>query len=159
VPVSAEDFKQALRQFASGVTIVTVSSNGKLHGATASSFASVSLEPPLILVCLDKTSQTRALLLEEGAFAANVLGSEQEEVARAFSVRGVKPFDRLPHRLGVDGAPLLEGAIAWIECRVHQVVDAGDHDIIIGEVIACSTGSGAPLVYYDAAYRLLNHDL
>ena len=122
---------------------------------TASSFASVSLEPPLILVCLDKASRTRALILEKGSFAVNILADDQEEVSRSFSRRGTKPFDRLPHRIGKTGDPLLDGAIASIECRLDQMVEAGDHDIFVGEVLACEARAGTPLLYYDQAYRSL----
>lgn len=153
--VKPDDFRRALKRFASGITVVTVGSD-ELHGMTASSFASVSLDPPLVLVCLDKTSRTRELMLEKGSFAVNVLSAEQEEVSRSFSKRGTKPFTELPHHLGVDGHPLLDDAIAWIECNVHQVVEGGDHDIVIGEVTACNAGAGNPLIYFDQGYRGLN---
>jgi flavin reductase (DIM6/NTAB) family NADH-FMN oxidoreductase RutF len=153
--VSPDDFRRALRKFVSGVTIVTVSADGELHGATASSFASVSLEPPLILVCLDKTSHTRELLLKTDSFAVNVLGADQADVARAFSLRGQKPFDSLRHHAGSQGAPLFDDSIAWIECKTERVVDAGDHDIVIGEVTSCDATDSMPLVYYEADYRSL----
>jgi flavin reductase (DIM6/NTAB) family NADH-FMN oxidoreductase RutF len=153
--VSPDDFRRALRKFASGVTIVTVSVDGELHGATASSFASVSLDPPLILVCLDKTSHTRELLLKEGSFAVNILGADQTEIARAFSLRGPKPFDRIRHHAGSQGAPLFDDSIAWIECKTERVVEAGDHDIVIGEVTSCDATDRMPLLYYEADYRSL----
>lgn len=156
MPVEPESFRRALRRFATGVTVVTVDHDGELHGMTASSFASVSLEPPLVLVCLDKTSRTRALILEKGSFAINVLAGDQEEVSRSFSRRGTKPFDQLPHHAGTRGDPLLDGAIAWIECRLEEMVPAGDHDIFVGEVLACGDRDGAPLLYYDQAYRSLS---
>lgn len=155
MPVEPESFRRALRRFATGVTVVTVDHDGELHGMTASSFASVSLEPPLILVCLDRTSRTRALILEKGSFAVNVLADDQETVSRSFSRRGMKPFDELPHRAGATGNPLLDGAIAWIECRLDQMVEAGDHDIFVGEVLASQDHEGTPLLYYDQAYRSL----
>jgi len=148
-------FRSALRRFASGVTVVTVEHDGELHGMTASSFASVSLDPPLILVCLDRASRTRALILEKGSFAVNILGGDQEEVSRSFSRRGTKPFDRLPHHIGDGGDPVLDGAIASIECRLDQMVAAGDHDIFVGEVLACDARPGEPLLYYDQGYRAL----
>jgi flavin reductase (DIM6/NTAB) family NADH-FMN oxidoreductase RutF len=153
--VSPDDFRRALRKFVSGVTIVTVSADDELHGATASSFASVSLDPPLILVCLDKASHTRALLLKRGSFAVNVLGADQAEVARAFSMRGQKPFDRLRFHLGSQGAPLFDDSIAWMECKTERVVEAGDHDIVIGEVTSCDATEEMPLMYYEADYRTL----
>ncbi|MGH2730136.1 MAG: flavin reductase family protein [Actinomycetota bacterium] len=153
--VSEEEFRDALKKFPSGVTVVTVADDDRLHGMTASSFASVSLIPPLILVCLDKTSHTRSLMTEGGSFAVNVLGAGQEEASRAFAQSGEKPFDALGYRTGKLGSPLLEGAIAWLECRATQVVDGGDHDIIIGEVLESEVTDGTPLVYYDRGYRSL----
>ena len=153
--VEPESFRRALRRFATGVTVVTVDHDGELHGMTASSFASVSLDPPLVLVCLDKASRTRALILEKGTFAINVLADDQEEVSRSFSRRGTKPFDELAHRSGRSGDPLLDGAIAWLECRLDQMVEAGDHDIFVGEVLASDDNEGAPLLYYDQTYRSL----
>ncbi|HVF52405.1 MAG TPA: flavin reductase family protein [Actinomycetota bacterium] len=152
---SEEDFKNALRKFASGVTVVTVSSESGLHGMTASSFASVSLAPPLILVCIDKTSRTRELLSERGAFAVNVLAAGQEVVSRGFSRRGEKPFEDSGYAIGKSGAPLLSGTIAWLECDTHQIFDAGDHEIVIGAVRACSWVDTDPLIYFDGAYRSL----
>ena len=153
--VSPDEFRLALKRFATGVTVVTVAGGSRAHGMTASSFASVSLEPPLVLVCLDKSSTTRSLILEHGTFAVNVLGGDQEHVSRRFAKRGTKPFEELTHSPGVNGDPLLDGAIAWIECEVHQIVEAGDHDIVIGKVIACDARPGAPLVYFEQEYRSL----
>lgn len=155
--VSPEEFRRALRKFVSGVTIVTVAHGDRLHGMTASSFASVSLEPPLILVCLDKSSQTRSLLLEVGSFAVNVLSAEQEDVARAFSRPGIKPFDELAHRPAANRAPLLNDSIAWLECSTREIVDGGDHDVIIGEVLASEVREGEPLLYYEQDYRGLKN--
>lgn len=153
--VGPEDYRQALRRFASGITVVTVARDDELHGMTASSFAAVSLQPPLILVSLEKGSRTRELVLEQGSFGVNVLADHQESLARAFSEAGDKPFDDTKHRLGSTGAPLLEGAIAWLECNISQSVDAGDHDVVIGEVLTCDAREGTPLVYFNRAYRSL----
>lgn len=154
--VERDEFRRALQRFASGVTVVTVGGD-EPHGMTASSFASVSLDPPLVLVCLDKSSKTRGLILERGSFAVNVLSGEQEEVSRSFSRRGTKPFADLPHHYGVAEHPLLDDAIAWIECNVHNVIKSGDHDIVIGEVVACDAQEGDPLLYVDQGYRGLSH--
>ena len=147
------EFRASLSRFASGVTVVTVGSGGGLHGMTASSFASVSLEPPRVLVCLDKSSRTRALLSD--TFAVNVLSSDQEEISRAFAHAGDKPFHDYEHKIGSSGAPLLHGAIAWIECRTSSIVDGGDHDIIVGDVTGCTSADGDPLIYYARGYRSL----
>lgn len=154
--VSPQEYKEALSRFTSGVTVVTVGMGDQVHGMTASSFASVSLDPPLVLVSLEKQSRTRDLVIEAGAFAVNILESSQREVARAFARRGVKPFDRLSYRLGVTGAPLIEGSLAHLECRTVNVVGGGDHDLFIAEVTATEVHEGAPLVYYRRDYRALD---
>ena len=152
--VDPQDFRSALGRFASGVTVVTVSANGRKHGMTASSFASVSLEPPRILVCLDKSSTTRALLSD--SFAVNILSAEQEGISRSFAGTGEKSFDEMPHESGTNGAPLIHGALAWIECSTSSIVDGGDHDIIVGDVTACTYSDGVPLLYYSRSYRKID---
>ncbi|MDQ4025259.1 MAG: flavin reductase family protein, partial [Actinomycetota bacterium] len=149
-------FRDALRMFASGVTIVTVAGESELHGMTASSFASVSIDPPLVLVCLDQTSRTRALVAQTGTFAVNVLRSDQREASRAFARPGLKPFATIPHHAGGNGAPVLDDAIAVLECSTYRTFEAGDHDVVLGEVTAASAPGGDPLVYYDGAYRSLS---
>jgi flavin reductase (DIM6/NTAB) family NADH-FMN oxidoreductase RutF len=156
VGVGPSEYKDALRKFASGVTLVTVAADGDVHGMTASSFASVSLDPPLIVVSLEKGSRTREMVLASRRFIVNILSNDQEDIAHAFATVGHKSFESLPHRLGQDGAPLIDGAIAWIECDVRDIVDGGDHDVVIAEVVACSTAEGSPLLYYNRDYRSLN---
>jgi flavin reductase (DIM6/NTAB) family NADH-FMN oxidoreductase RutF len=151
--VDSQSFKESLGRFASGVTVVTVEADGTKHGMTASSFASVSLDPPRVLVCLDKSSRTRALLSD--SFAVNILSADQEEISRAFAHKGDRPFELLPHETGANGAPLIHGALAWIECSTSSIVDGGDHDIIVGDVTECTSADGQPLIYYARAYRSL----
>jgi flavin reductase (DIM6/NTAB) family NADH-FMN oxidoreductase RutF len=158
VAVSSDDFRAALRRFATGVTVVTVAAPDGPHGMTASSFASVSLDPPLVLVCLGRSSRTRHLLSETNFFVVNVLAAHQEHISRAFARQGVKPFDKLPHRLTQDGAPVLDGVIAWMECSVEQIVQAGDHDVVVGRVARSSATDEEPLVYFDQRYRELTRD-
>jgi flavin reductase (DIM6/NTAB) family NADH-FMN oxidoreductase RutF len=152
VPVESQKFRDALRKFASGTTIVTVTQSGKPHGMTASSFASASLNPPLIVVLLDVASRTREILAATGRFAVNILGEDQEWMAKAFAQPGDKPFDKLTHRPGLDGVPLIDGAIAWLECKVKETANAGDHDIFVGEVLTAESTELPPLIHYDRAY-------
>ncbi len=156
--VSPDAFRSALRKFASGVTIVTVAAGDELHGMTASAFASVSLAPPLVLVCLDKMSRTLTLLRDTGVFSVNVLGAGQEEVSAAFAQRGLKPFASIPHRRGDNGTPVLDDAIAVLECTTYRVFEAGDHEVVLGEVSAAQALRGEPLVYYEGTYRSLSSD-
>lgn len=151
--VTAHGYKETLRRFASGITIVTVGAGTDLHGMTASSFASASLDPPLIVVCLDKASRTLELLRETRAFAVNMLAEGQEDLARAFSSRGPKPLAESSSRKTGSGSPLLDGSLAWLDCTVHEIVDAGDHEIVLGRVTATELGEGRPLLYYEGSYR------
>ena len=153
--VSPDAFRDALRKFASGVTIVTVAAGDELHGMTASSFASVSLVPPLVLVCLDKTSRTLTLVRETGTFAVNILAAGKREASLAFARPGIKPFESIPHRRGDNGAPVLDDAIAVLECTTYRVFEAGDHEVVLGEVTAATVQGGEPLVYYEGDYRSL----
>jgi flavin reductase (DIM6/NTAB) family NADH-FMN oxidoreductase RutF len=155
VTLAGQELREIVRLFASGVTIVTVVVDGEMHGMTASSFASVSLDPALILVSLDKTSRTRTMIGTAGSFAVNILGEGQEETARLFARSGDKKFEGLPHRVGPLGAPLLDGTIAWLECHTTEIVEAGDHDIFIAKVLAAGETGGRPLVYFDRSYRSL----
>ena len=154
--VDRETYRRALRRFASGITIVTaVTSEGQLHGMTASSFAAVSLQPPLVLVSLEKTTLTRSHVLAARSFAVSILAGHQEPVARAFSEPGVKPFATTPHSFGATGAPLIDGAISQLECTVWEVRDAGDHDVVIAEVVEARARDGVPLIYFNQVYRSL----
>jgi flavin reductase (DIM6/NTAB) family NADH-FMN oxidoreductase RutF len=119
---------------------------------TASSFASASLDPPLVVVCLDVASKTREIVEATKRFAVNILGQDQEWMARAFSQPGDKPFDRLSSRPGLENIPLIDGCIAWLECRVASMSNAGDHDVVIGDVLEAEANEMAPLIHYDRAY-------
>lgn len=154
--VGPDEYKEALSKLPAGVTIVTAADGDEMRGMTATSFASVSLHPPLVLVCLEKSSRTRELVLEVRRFAVSILARGQEGISRAFATRDErKPFDTLSHHAGETGAPLIDGARAWIECEVVDVIDAGDHDVVIADVIATEIGGGEPLVYYARDYRSL----
>src|SRR3990170_864381 len=123
--------------FATGVTIVTTATGERLHGMTANALCSVSLEPLLVLVCIDKVSHTHPVLSESGIFAVNILSQEQEDLSRFFaSAQSAKDHSLagIPHRFGAVGAPILEGCLAFLECRVVEMFPGGDHTIFIGEV-------------------------
>jgi flavin reductase (DIM6/NTAB) family NADH-FMN oxidoreductase RutF len=154
--VGPDDFRETLKKFASGVTVITTAHGDEMHGLTASSFASVSLEPPLILVVLNTESRTYTLLKESNTFAVSILAEGQEAIARAFAEKGAKPFDSVPHHLGRGGAPILDVAIGWLECTVEARLPGGTHEIILGRVDSCGTREGRPLLYYERNYRSLS---
>ena len=151
--VSHEEFRQALGRFASGVTIVTCKSDGgDPCGITVSAFSSLSLEPPLVLICIDKRASVYADLKEGSCFAVNVLAQDQESVSRRFASRDADRFKGIGYREGLSGAPLIEGALAFIECRVAHSYPGGDHTIFVGEVETSGVNDGKPLLYFRGGY-------
>ena len=146
-------FKHALSHFASGITIVTTEHEGTDYGLTVASFASLSLSPPLVLVCISKSSSSHEPIAASGKFGVSILGSDQEAVSGRFASRGGDKFAGLDVRRGTLGVPLVGNALATLECRVKDQVVGGDHSIFIGEVVDTQTREGAPLLYFRAAYR------
>jgi len=143
-------------QFATGVTIVTTRLGDHLHGRTANAFTSVSLEPLLVLVCLDKKGDTHDLVQKSGIYAVNILSEEQEELSRLFARKDPDSSHRLdsvPHRYAATGAPIIEGCLAYLDCRVVDAVDAGDHTIFLGKVEeAAVNADGRPLLFFRGRY-------
>jgi flavin reductase (DIM6/NTAB) family NADH-FMN oxidoreductase RutF len=154
--VSKDDFKSVMGSFAAGVTVVsTVDGTGKKWGMTATAFCSLSLEPPLCLVCVDRRAGSYGPLLESRKFGVSLLSSAQEDLSKRFASRIEDKFSGVPHRIGeVTGCPLLEGALAQCECEVVDVFAGGDHDIFVGRVCSSSVdGDGRPLVHWRGRYR------
>lgn len=159
--VDANQFKNALKLWASGVTVVTAQSSSQgLKGMTATSFTSVSMDPPQILVCLNQATDTGAVVAEQQAFAVNILSTEQQAVSNQFAggASQEERFASVAWQTGDNGAPILTEALASLECRVVQQVQAGTHWVVIGEVQQVVCRSGEPLLYYNGAYRQLGAD-
>ena len=139
-----------------GVTIVTTrDADGRPTGLTVSAFCSVSLDPPQILVCVDHKSQSYPALRDGGHFAVNFLGDGHEDISRRFATTRLDKFDGVAHRLSGHGVPLLDGALAQLECRVVSRHVEGDHTILVGLVEDARNGAGEPLLYYRGKYRRL----
>jgi flavin reductase (DIM6/NTAB) family NADH-FMN oxidoreductase RutF len=150
-----DEFRAAMSAVPAGVVVVSARDGSGYRGLTASSFTSASLEPPLVLVCLDRLTRTRDAIAESGRYAVSVLERSQEFVAERFAGRAplVGPEWRdVPHDLGDAGLPVVRGCVAWFECELRELLPAGDHDIAIGEVTATGRGPGEPLVLWDRAY-------
>ncbi|MDX1500679.1 MAG: flavin reductase family protein [Woeseiaceae bacterium] len=145
--------RQCLGRFATGVTVVTCrDARGHPCGITANSFSSVSLEPPLVLWNIAKVSHSLEAFLNADTFAINVLAERQRDVAIHFARPDHRLFDGVAFEDGSGGAPLLDGTLAHIECRRHQVHDAGDHYIIIGEIVRHDSVEGDPLLFFSGQY-------
>lgn len=152
--VDDHSFRLALSQFATGVTVVlTRDAAGAPAGLTVSSFASVSLRPPLVLFCVDLRSDAHDAFAPGRACGVSVLGEDQEDVSRRFAVRGPQKFQGVALEDGPGGAPLVGGAVAHLECVVRDAHRAGDHTIFVAEVIRLRAAAGRPLLYHRGAYR------
>ncbi len=154
-------FRDILSQFASGVTIVTTRNGETLHGLTVSSFCSVSLEPPLILVCIDKKASSHPVLQTSKRFAVNFLTAAQQDISNRFADPRRSPEERfqgLAVRTAVTQSPILPDVLAYLDCEVYAEYDGGDHTIFVGKVVAGEVGEGAPLLYWNRGYRELKLD-
>lgn len=149
-------FRQLLGRFATGVAVVTTRApDGRPVGMTASSLASVSLRPPLLSVSIDHAATIHEAILAAPAFVVNVLEESQEAISRRFAEDHPDRFDGIGYRLGEHGLVLIDGAHAWIECDRHELIEAGDHTIVLGRVTGGTTGEGRPLLYYRGGYGAL----
>ena len=141
-----------------GVVVVSARTENGYRGMTASSLVSISVAPPMVLVGLERESTTRTAVAETRAFNVSVLTRSQEFIADRFAGRAPAidtAWRDVPHRLGANGLPLIEGCAAWLECRLVEIHAAGDHDICVGEVMAATAGSGDPLILWDRAFWTL----
>lgn len=155
--VDAASFRRALGQFATGITVVTThDAAGRRAGLTVNSFCSVSLDPPLVLICVDHRSDVDTALRPEGLFGISVLHEGQEEWSRRFASGGAAKFEGAPLVTGPHGTLLVPGAIAHLECRVRAGHPEGDHTIWVGEVLGLTTAPGRPLLFHGSAYRRLD---
>lgn len=149
-------FRALMGRFATGVTVVTaVDADGSPRGMTVSAFASVSLDPPLIVVCIDKTASMYDTLFNGESFAVNILASTQEEIARRFAATGGQQFEGIGFTPGESGAPLLTDVLAYVECRRVSSAATGDHAVIVAETLNASLRDARPLLYYRGGFAQL----
>jgi len=157
-PFTSKDFRATVGSFATGVTVVTTRGEAHAYGMTANAFSSVSLDPPLVLVCVMSHSEGSEHIERNQCFAVNILRAEQEPLSRYFASRdrprGRDAFAEVPHRIAASGSPILNGAIGYLDCRLHGSHNAGDHEIFIGEVLELGFDpDGQPLVFHAGQYR------
>ena len=155
MPIDEARFRQAMGYFASGVTVVTTASVGELYGMTVSSFASLSLNPPLILICIDKGVPSHDMIKDADCFVVNILEERQEHLSRRFATTANDKFKGVAWHSGQLGLPVLDNTLAAIECRLREALDGGDHTIFVGEVVHTEIREGAPLLYYRRGYHEL----
>lgn len=155
MPVSPNDYKAAMRRFATGVTIVTsVGDDGRVHGFTANAFASVTADPPMLLICVNRSAQSHPLISAAGRFCVNILTLDQQAVAERFAKSGVEDrFEGLVWHAGTTGSPVIDGSLAYFDCTLAEEHSAGTHTIFLGTVVECGSNDGTPLGYFDGSYR------
>lgn len=156
--VSNADFRKVLGHFATGITVVTATlPDGKRFGFTVNAFSSLSLNPPLVLVCVGNGGEAGAAMDAATHFAVNFLSDQQENLSRQFSARVPDRYEGVAFKAGPTGAPLLDGCIGYLECRKTAAHVEGDHTIIIGEVLAAEAqDTGLPLLYFRSGYRKIS---
>jgi 3-hydroxy-9,10-secoandrosta-1,3,5(10)-triene-9,17-dione monooxygenase reductase component len=147
-------FRRVLGHYPTGVCVVTaVEADGAPTGMVVGSFTSVSLDPPLVAFFPDRKSSSWPRIEAVGKFCVNVLAADQQELCRRFATRGADKFAGVSHRTSANGSPILDGVVAWIDCNLDAVHEAGDHFIALGQVVALEVeGPGAPLLFFQGAY-------
>ena len=145
-------FREVLGHFATGITIVTALEEGLPVGFTCQSFAALSLDPPMVLLAPARSSTSWPRIAKAGAFCVNILEEHQEALCRAFAVSGGDKFDGVAWTPGIRGSPVLEGSLAVVECRLGEIFDGGDHELVIGHVEAMDIREGRPLLFYRSGF-------
>jgi flavin reductase (DIM6/NTAB) family NADH-FMN oxidoreductase RutF len=144
--------RKILGSFATGVTVITTNSEPPT-GLTANSVTSLSLDPPLVLFAVDKRASSLQAFKDAGCFAVNILTAEQQDISNRFASPGPKDFSDLDTRTAETGAPVLNGSLGWVDCRLQYILPGGDHDIFVGEIVAGEYHGGDPLLYFAGKYR------
>jgi flavin reductase (DIM6/NTAB) family NADH-FMN oxidoreductase RutF len=156
--ISKEEFRSALSRFASGVTVVTTKDgNGKLYGITVSAFCSVSLAPPLVLICIEKNTGSHHAFEQSRVFVVNILRENQQHISDRFASPLDDKFSEISYRSGIEDLPVLEDALVNLECRLSHSYEGGDHTIFVGEVEKATVNGVEPLLYFHGNYRKINN--
>jgi flavin reductase (DIM6/NTAB) family NADH-FMN oxidoreductase RutF len=154
MPIERNELRRVMGHFATGVTVITtMSKEGKLHGLTANAVSSLSLDPPLLIICVDKKAESYSCFEDSKVFTVNILADDQEDISRRFAVSGGEKFEGVAYRRGANGAPILNGALAHLECKLYASYDGGDHTIYLGQIEEAETREGKPLLFFRGGYR------
>jgi flavin reductase (DIM6/NTAB) family NADH-FMN oxidoreductase RutF len=154
MPIERNELRRVMGHFATGVTVITtLAKDGKLHGLTANAVSSLSLDPPLLIICVDKKAESYSCFEDSKVFTVNILSDDQEDLSRRFAVSGGEKFEGVAYRRGANGAPILQGALAHLECKVYAAYEGGDHTIYLGQIDEAETREGKPLLFFRGGYR------
>src|SRR4029453_10110561 len=155
----AKELRRVMGMFATGVTVLTTrDASGRPYGLTANAVTSLSLDPPLLIICIDKRAETHPHFFDSRCFVVNILSEDQEALSTHFAKSGGEKSARLPYSINQDGVPVLEGTLAQVECRIVETHEGGDHVIHIGEVRHAEVRGGRPLLFFQGKYRQLTAD-
>ena len=155
----AKELRRVMGMFATGVTVLTTrDASGRPYGLTANAVTSLSLDPPLLIICIDKRAETHPHFFDSRCFVVNILSEDQEDLSTHFAKSGGEKFGSLPYSVNQDGVPVLEGTLAQVECRIVETHEGGDHVIHIGEVRHAEVRGGRPLLFFQGKYRQLTAD-
>jgi flavin reductase (DIM6/NTAB) family NADH-FMN oxidoreductase RutF len=161
MPIDPREFRRVMGTFATGVTVITIPTREGAWGMTANAVSSLSLEPTLVLVCIEKTTRTHALMLESDVWAVNILSAKQEAISRTFALKDsdeqARAMSGTSYRRGVTGAPIIEGCLSYLDCRTWATYDGGDHTLFLGEVqdAAVVDPDSPPLLFFKGRYARL----
>ena len=159
MPFDPAELRRVMGCFATGVTVITTRDQaGRPYGLTANAVTSLSLEPPLLLICVDRKAETFPHFFDSKIFVLNILAEGQEEVSRRFAKTGGDKFAAVPYRIGHLDTPILEGTLGHVECRIIETLEGGDHVIHVGEVQHADARDGRPLLFYRGRYHQLTRD-
>jgi flavin reductase (DIM6/NTAB) family NADH-FMN oxidoreductase RutF len=157
VPIDKNELRRVMGHFATGVTVITTrDEKGTPYGLTANAVSSVSLVPPLILICVDKKCDTYPYFAASKVFVVNVLAEGQERISRTFATTGIEKFDGIGYQKSDLGCAILDDAVGHLECKIVNEVDAGDHTIYVGEVDSAAADDVRPLLFFRGGYRKLD---
>jgi flavin reductase (DIM6/NTAB) family NADH-FMN oxidoreductase RutF len=154
--IDPQELRRVMGHFATGVTVITTKNkDGVPNGLTANAFLSLSLNPPLVLISVDKAAQCYTCFERETGFTVNFLGEGQEELSRRFATKGIDKFAGLQWHEGINGAAVLDGVLGYVECKIRQCLDGGDHTIVIGEILNAHASGERPLLFFKGKYQRL----
>lgn len=154
--IEAQELRRVLGHFATGVTVITTKDKeGAPNGLTANAFMSLSLNPPLVLISVDKGATCYSCFELQNGFTVNFLSEAQEEISRRFATKGADKFAGLNWRAGSNGAAIIEGSLGYVECKITQCHDGGDHTIVVGEIVNVSADGDRPLLFFKGKYQRL----
>ena len=157
MPIERNELRRVMGHFATGVTVITtVSKTGTPYGLTANAFTSISLDPPLLLISVDKKAESYPYFEETKVFTINILSEEQEALSRKFAVSGGDKFQGVAYHTGANGVPILDAVLTYLECKLYATYDGGDHTLFLGEIEQAETRELRPLLFYRGGYRSIS---